>query len=99
MSNYPGRRAQSLLNLNIIPSEHDQQQEANYNFAADSDLGVFADSDFLNLDWGEDMNGTGNGGAMVNTATLSATTEGRANGTGNESGAQEGLDFSNGESL
>lgn len=99
MSNYPGRRAHNLVNLNIIPSEHDQQQEANYNFAGDADLGVFAESDFLNLDWGEDMNGTGNGGNMVNTAAIGATTDGRANGTGNGAVGQEGLDFSNGESL
>ena len=99
MSNYPGRRAHNLVNLNIIPSEHDQQQEAKYNFAGDTDLGVFADSDFLNLDWAEDMNGTANGGTMVNNADIGGTTGGRANGTGNGPVGQEGLDFANGESL
>ena len=66
MSGSSGRRAHYINNLNVIPSEHDQEQAAGYGFSNDPDLS-FANVDFINWD-PEDS--TSNIGVSGDTAAI-----------------------------
>ena len=100
MSNFAGRRApnvsQYLANLNVIPSEHDQQQEATYSIA--DDLNLFTNTEFFNWDLNEEMNSPGNGGGNGDSTAVGAKKGGHETGNGNGVVASEGLDFPSGKS-
>ena len=99
MATFANRRApnvsQYLANLNVIPSEHDQQQEQTYN--VDNDLDMFTNAEFFNFDLTEGVNGTNNAvGDEVGNAEQKT-----GYGNGNRSGSRnrdprEGLDFQSG---
>ena len=96
MSNLSGRRAPNIANLNVIPSEHEQQQAANYNIPPEFDVGLFADtSGFLNLDWSEEM---GSGEGHGDSSGLGAKADGHSIGNGSGPNGPDGLNFPTGES-
>lgn len=98
---FPGRRApnvsQYLANLNVIPSEHDQQQEEGFNF--ENDLDMFTNTDFINYDGSEAMNGTNTGATDYAGVGEKKDGYGNNNGNGNARMRREGIDFSSGTSL
>ena len=99
MANFVNRRApnvsQYLANLNVIPSEHDQQQEQAYN--VDNDLDMFTNAEFFNFDLTEGVNGTNNGAGDQVGDTEHKTGYGSGNGSGNQNrNPREGLDFPSG---
>ena len=99
MANFANRRApnvsQYLANLNVIPSEHDQQQEQAYS--VDNDLDMFTNAEFFNFDLTEGVNGTNNAvGEQVGNADQK-TGYGNGNGSANRTrNPREGLDFPSG---
>ena len=99
MANFATRRApnvsQYLANLNVIPSEHDQQQEQAYN--VDNDLDMFTNAEFFNFDLTEGVSGTNNAGGDQGDNAERKTEYGNGNGSANRNrNPREGLDFPSG---
>ena len=99
MANFPNRRApnvsQYLANLNVIPSEHDQQQEQAYN--VDNDLDMFTNAEFFNFDLTEGVNGTNNAVGDQAGNAEQKTGFGNGSGSGNRNrNPRDGLDFPSG---
>ena len=92
---FAGRRApnvsQYLANLNVIPSEHDQQQEEGFNL--DNDLDMFTNTDFINYDGSEGLNVTNTGATDYGVGEKDGYGN---NGNGNRRMRREGIDFSSG---
>ena len=96
---FAGRRApnvsQYLANLNVIPSEHDQQQEEGFNL--DNDLDLFTNTDFINYDGSEGMDAA-NTGPTDYAGVGEKDAYGNNNGNGTARMRREGIDFSSGTS-
>lgn len=92
MSNLSGRRALNhISNLNLIPPEHDLEQDPDYTFSPELDLSDFANVDFVNWD-GEDSN------SKVGVSGDTAAIGGYASSNGNGAVGLEVLDFPGGKS-
>ena len=99
MANFATRRApnvsQYLANLNVIPSEHDQQQEQAYN--VDNDLDMFTNAEFFNFDLTEGVNGSNNAVGEQGDNAERKTEYANGNSSGNRNrNPREGLDFPSG---
>lgn len=100
MATFANRRApnvsQYLANLNVIPSEHDQQQEQAFN--VDNDLDMFTNAEFFNFDLTEGGNGANTAvGDQVGGNAEQKAEYANGNGSGNRNRhAREGLDFPSG---
>lgn len=98
MANFAGRRApnvsQYLANLNVIPSEHDQQQDDGYNI--DDDLALFTNTDFSFSDLPESMNSTNSSAGDHAGISENKGGYGDFNGNGSRDAPNEGLDFLSG---